>query len=104
MASAPGADANPYLAMAAVLGAALIGIEEALTPEAPVDGNGYEADVPQLPDQWSTAIGAFESGPMISRIFTEELRTVLVQLKQQELSRFLEQVSPFETSSYAQLV
>ena len=99
-----GADANPYLAMAAVLGAALIGIEEALTPEAPVDGNGYEADVPQLPDQWSTAIGAFESGPMISRIFIEELRTVLVQLKQQELSRFLEQVSPFETSSYAQLV
>jgi len=98
-----GADANPYLAMAAVLGAALIGIEQSLTPAAPVNGNGYEANVQQLPDQWSTAIAAFESGSMISDIFTQSLCSVFAQLKQQELSRFLEQVSPFETSSYADL-
>ena len=40
--------------MEAVLGAALIGIEESMIPAVPVVGNCYEADVPQLPDQWAT--------------------------------------------------
>ena len=37
-----GADANPYLAAAGTLLAALRGIEEALEPTAPVSGNAYE--------------------------------------------------------------
>ena len=36
------------------MGAALIGIEESMIPAVPVVGNCYEADVPQLPDQWAT--------------------------------------------------
>ena len=40
--------------MEAVLGAALIGIEESMIPAVPVVGNCYEADVPHLPDQWAT--------------------------------------------------
>ena len=90
--------------MAAVLGAALAGIEKSMTPPAPVDGNGYEADAPQLPDQWATSIAAFESGSMIPELFSQQLREVFVQLKRQELSGFLEQVSPFELSTYADLV
>jgi len=38
-----GADANPYLAAAAIIGAALRGIEERLEPDAPVTGNAYDA-------------------------------------------------------------
>ena len=99
-----GADANPYLVMSAVLGAALIGIENKLTPATPLNGNAYEADVPQLPNHWNAAISAFESGSMIADIFAEQLREVFVQLKRQEHSRFLEQISPFEHSSYSELV
>ena len=99
-----GADANPYLVVSAVLGAALIGIENKLSPATPLNGNAYEADVPQLPDHWSAAISAFESGSMIADIFAEQLREVFVQLKRQEHSRFLEQISPFEHSSYSELV
>ena len=37
-----GGDVNPYLMIAAVLGAALIGIEDRKTPPAPIVGNAYE--------------------------------------------------------------
>lgn len=43
------ADANPYLALAAALGAGLYGIEHELEPEAQVKGNSYEqAHSPEL--------------------------------------------------------
>jgi len=99
-----GADANPYLVIAAVLGAALIGIEKKLAPASPVNGNAYEAAVPQLPDHWSAAISAFETGPVIADIFNAQLCEVYTQIKRQEQSRFLEQVSPFEYGSYAERV
>jgi len=46
-----GADGNPYLVAAAVLAAALQGIEEALEPSAPVAGNAYEVQDALPPDQ-----------------------------------------------------
>jgi len=60
--------------------------------------------VPQLPDQWATAISAFESGPMTSEIFDPQLRDMFVMLKRQELARFLEEVSSFELSGYGACV
>lgn len=40
---AGGADANPYLALAATIGAMLWGIENKLIPSAPIEGNAYTA-------------------------------------------------------------
>jgi len=37
-----GADANPYLAIAATLAAGLAGMQEGLPPSAPIEGNGYD--------------------------------------------------------------
>jgi len=42
----PGADANPYLALAGAVGAICLGLERGLDPGAPVEGSGYDADVP----------------------------------------------------------
>jgi glutamine synthetase len=39
---AAGADANPYLAAAAIVAAALLGIEQGLEPDAPISGSGYD--------------------------------------------------------------
>jgi glutamine synthetase len=39
-----GADANPYLALAAAVGSGLWGIEHELEPSAPTEGNAYEVD------------------------------------------------------------
>ena len=40
----PGADANPYLAAAAIVGAAILGVEQGLEPGPQVIGNAYEAE------------------------------------------------------------
>ena len=80
-----GGDVNPYLMLTAILGAALNGIEDAQLPSAPITGNAYEADLPQIPTQWSDAIDAFEAGDLIKRIFAPELIRNLVLTKRQEL-------------------
>lgn len=99
-----GADSNPYLVLSALLGAALIGIEDGLTPPPPVSGNSYQAEVPQLPMTWLSAIEAFEAGALTDRIFPAPLKKVFIQIKRQELSRFLDVVSDFEQQTYADLV
>ena len=80
-----GGDINPYLTFAAVLGAALLGIEDGLAPPPPIEGNAYEIDLPQLAPDWESAVAAFETDPMIARIFPAELIRNMVLTKQQEL-------------------
>jgi glutamine synthetase len=79
-----GGDINPYLMLAGILGAALIGIEDEMDPPEPITGNAYAIDLPQLPATWDAAIDAFEGGEMISRIFPRELIRNLVLTKRQE--------------------
>ncbi|WP_297767873.1 glutamine synthetase family protein [uncultured Roseovarius sp.] len=81
-----GGDINPYLSSAAILGAAITGIEDSMTPPAPITGNAYEADLPQLAPDWATAIDRFEHDPMIARIFHPDLIRNLVMTKRQELA------------------
>lgn len=80
-----GGDINPYLMFAAVLGAALAGIEDGLTPPPPITGNAYDQDLPRLAPDWKTAIDRFEADPMIARIFPPGLIRNMVMTKRQEL-------------------
>jgi glutamine synthetase len=63
----PGADANPYLAFAALLAAGLQGIEEELELPPPFEGNAYESDVQRFPSTLREAIEALEQGKMARR-------------------------------------
>ena len=85
-----GGDNNPYLALAAILGAALAGIEDGMIAPPPISGNAYDLDLPQLKSDWTTAIDVFESSPIISRIFPEALIRNYVQTKRQEQERLAE--------------
>ncbi len=80
-----GGDVNPYLMIAAVLGAALNGIEDALEPPAPFEGNAYDKDLAQLPGTWSEAIETFAACDETKRIFPQHLIDNLVMTKRQEL-------------------
>ncbi|ARE39374.1 glutamine synthetase family protein [Rhodovulum sp. P5] len=82
-----GGDINPYLMIAAVLGAALQGIEEQLAPPPPITGNAYDQDLPQIPTCWHAAIDAFEQSPRIARIFPRGLIRNLTMTKRQEARR-----------------
>jgi glutamine synthetase len=55
----PGADANPYLVVAAIAAAARHGIDKKLTPPAPCDGNGYQALAQRMPTTLAQAAGTF---------------------------------------------
>lgn len=90
-----GGDVNPYLLLAAILGAALIGIEEGMTPPAPITGNAYALDLPLLPETWQEAIDIFETSPVMRRIFPQELIHNLVMTKRQEL-RYIDELTPEE--------
>ncbi|WP_296418987.1 glutamine synthetase family protein [Pseudooctadecabacter sp.] len=83
-----GGDVNPYLMLAAVLGAALTGIEDGTTPPAPITGNAYDQGLPQLPGDWTAAIDRFEADPTIARIFPAELIRNLTATKRQEASEY----------------
>jgi glutamine synthetase len=69
----PGADANPYLAFAALLGAGLYGIEEGLELGPAFEGNAYESDVERFPHSLRDAIARLENGSVARRIFGDEV-------------------------------
>ncbi|MEM7073491.1 MAG: glutamine synthetase family protein [Pseudomonadota bacterium] len=82
---AAGGDTNPFLIMAAILGAALAGIEDAAEPPAPITGNAYDLDLEQLSDKWSDALALFLNGPMIPRFLPALLIENMGYTKRQEL-------------------
>jgi glutamine synthetase len=99
-----GADSNPYLVLAAVLGAALEGIENKVAAADPISGDAYSQVLDHLPLDWASAIEAFEQGDYMKRIFDPVLRNALVSCKQQERSVFTAHVTDFEYHSYLETV
>lgn len=82
-----GGDVNPYLTFAAILGAAIEGIDTSLVPPAPITGNAYEQTLPQLATNWAEAIDLFESDAFVARCLPKPLITNLVMTKRQELRK-----------------
>lgn len=85
-----GGDVNPYLFLAAVLGSALIGIEDDMQPPPPIKGNAYDQEMPRIPGTWVESIDRFEQSQMAKRIFDAELIRNLVMTKRQEMKYFNE--------------
>jgi glutamine synthetase len=91
-----GGDVNPYLMLAAILGGALIGIEDGLTPPPPVSGNAYAMEnLPRVPTDWARAIEVFEGSAMMRRIFPPEMIRNYLLTKRQEL-HYMAELSPDE--------
>lgn len=100
-----GGDVNPYLMLAVVLGAALVGVEDAMTPPAPINGNAYEVeDSAQLAQSWEQAIDLFAHNPLIARILPDLLIRNLVMTKHQEVQRFADRAPEFHWLSYLEAV
>ncbi|MFN3274294.1 MAG: glutamine synthetase family protein [Paracoccus sp. (in: a-proteobacteria)] len=91
-----GGDVNPYLTIAAILGAALNGIQDGLEPPAPFKGNAYDKNLAQLPGDWGAAIEAFDTCPEIRRILPEHLIENYLMTKRQEL-HYMAELSDEET-------
>ena len=99
-----GADANPYMVLAAIMGAALYGMNESLTPSEPVLGNAYNADRPELPLSWVQAVEAFSRFEKNQKLFDPRLIRMIGACKQQEQTIFGAQISKFEYETYVETV
>ena len=91
-----GADANPYLAIAAILAGMLHGIENKLEAPQPLQGNAYDQLPPSLPRYWPDALARFESSEFIGDNFGKVFQRAYALTKAQELDEFDKQVTPLE--------
>jgi len=84
-----GADANPYLVAALVLGGMQHGIENGIDPGPPVVGNGYEqASRGDLPTDWRAALERAAGSEFLARTFGAEFLGVFLALKRREYEKF----------------
>lgn len=83
-----GGDVNPYLLLSMILGAALMGIEETMTPPDPITGNAFDLDLPELDRTWRGALDRFENDPMTSKLLPRQMIENLIWTKRQEITRF----------------
>ena len=96
-----GADANLYLATAAVLAAAQLGIEQKLDPGPPVKGNGYvQAGERALPGSWRRAIMTADRSQFLPQALGAEFMKIFLAIKLQECARFNAEVSELDYAWY----
>lgn len=87
-----GADANPYLAAAAILAAIEHGLSAAIDPGEPVQGNGYAQATTLLPTDWLTSLQALQSSEWAREAFGEGFLRVYLAVKREEYRQFMAQV------------
>jgi glutamine synthetase len=92
----PGADANPYLAFAALLAAGLHGIEQQLELPPAFEGNAYESDVARFPSTLREAIVALEEGEVARAAFGDEVVDHYLNYARTEQRLFDEIVTCYE--------
>jgi glutamine synthetase len=95
-----GADANPYLLAAMVLGGMLLGLEHALEPGPVLAGNAYRDATPTIPLSWSEALAAFERSEFARDLLGERFARLYAQTRRGEMQDFGSYVSPLEYSWY----
>ncbi|MDE1164113.1 MAG: glutamine synthetase family protein [Pseudomonas sp.] len=87
-----GADANPYLAAAAILAAIHHGIRNAIDPGEPVQGNGYAQATTLLPTDWLTSLKALEQSTWAREALGEGFMRVYLAVKREEYRQFMSEV------------
>ena len=81
----PGADTNPYLAIAASLACGFLGLKEKLEPEKPITGDAFERrhNIPKyLPD----ALKRLKVSNELSDTLGKEFVTLFTEIKQQSMT------------------
>ncbi|MNI05393.1 Gamma-glutamylputrescine synthetase PuuA [compost metagenome] len=92
----PGADANPYLAIAASLAAGLHGIEKTLEPSAPIQGEFEVPDNLSLPCTLHAALERLKRSQLAKELFGAEFIEGYIASKTLELTSFHDEITPWE--------
>jgi glutamine synthetase len=98
-----GADANPYLAVAAALAAGLDGVERACEPPAPIGGDVYAlagSAGPALPANLAEATDLLEGSALARDWLGDDLVAHCVAMRRAELAAQAAAVTDWETARY----
>ena len=104
----PGADVNPYLAIACTLGTGLWGIENQIEPTAETEGNLYE-DLDSVPDElrfpasFSDAIERFRQSAFARAWFGEEFVRFFSANKHEHEMEYRKAITDWELRRYLEL-
>jgi glutamine synthetase len=94
-----GADANPYLALAALLAGVHHGLTRKLDPGPPVVGDGYAyaaTSGQRLPANWFAATDAFAGSAMMRDYLGARFVEMFTTVKRTEQDRFFAEVPPLD--------
>lgn len=91
-----GADANPYLAVAAVLAAMHDGITNRIDPGPPVSGDGYGETGERLPTDWAYAVERFARSERLAAYLGAQPVEMYACVKRVEQERFNAVVTPLD--------
>ena len=92
----PGADVNPYLALAAMIAAGLAGIDSDLTLGPPVEGNAYTANKPHVPTNMYEARDLFAASSLAREAFGQDVVDHYLNRAEVELRAFEAAVTDWE--------
>ena len=90
-----GADANPYLAMAASLACGLLGMIDELEPTKPIEGSAYRL-AQTLPRHIADALDLLRRARPLRQILGEEFVEALIMVKEAEQEAYQRVISSWE--------
>jgi glutamine synthetase len=91
----PGADANPYLALAACLISGYIGIRDKIEPSAMIEGSAYDK-ARTLPRTLDEALDRFSACKPVIELLGEHFCSAFQRIKAHELAQFEGVISSWE--------
>lgn len=101
------ADANPYIALAAALGAGLVGIEQGWEPGEPVTGNAYEqthAPHLALPQTLHEAAQKLRQSAVARDLFGKEFVEHYATTREWEEREFRKHITDWEMQRYFEII
>ncbi|RZS58266.1 glutamine synthetase family protein [Sphaerotilus mobilis] len=90
-----GADANPYVALAATLACGYLGIKNRIEPTPECKGDAYLGDF-QLPRSLGEALELLRNEKDLADVLGAEFITVYTEVKEIEYAEFMKVISPWE--------
>ncbi len=102
----PGADVNPYLAIAGLLASARAGMEDGSDPGEPLVGADWEREVPPLPAHLGEATAAFRDSAWARETFGDPVVDHYAEAGRWEWGRFLaaDVVTEWERRRYFEVI
>jgi glutamine synthetase len=103
----PGADANPYLVIAANIASGLYGVEHALRPPAPMTSSAYDASpevARPLPGSLSESVAALRASGVVRELLGDAFVDFYGELRDWEVAQFSKAVTDWETARYLEII